>query len=126
VLCEKGAAAVNFDTQILLVHYQAILPHRTAFAAANITESYRLSVQAVGNLINYLCGPLLSYGWRRVLIPRFYNSLLHSQILPIACELATAVPAQRRRCLQVRGIRASRTALVCRHRRQAGMRTVSW
>jgi predicted dehydrogenase/nucleoside-diphosphate-sugar epimerase len=91
VLCEKGSAEVNFDTQTLLVHYQTFLPRRIVSATANFTESCRLSVQAVGNIVNYLRGQLVPYGGMQVLIPRFYDSILHSNMPPISRELATAV-----------------------------------
>jgi predicted dehydrogenase/nucleoside-diphosphate-sugar epimerase len=91
VLCEKGSAEVNFDTQTLLIHPQTILPRRIVSATANFTESYRLSVQAVGNIVNYLRGRLVPYGGMQVLIPRFYDSILHAKMPPIARELATAV-----------------------------------
>jgi predicted dehydrogenase/nucleoside-diphosphate-sugar epimerase len=91
VLCEKGAAEVNFDTQTLLVHHQTFLPRRIVSATANFTESYSLTIQAVGNIANYLRGKLVPYGGMQVLIPRFYDSILHSKLPPISRELATAV-----------------------------------
>jgi predicted dehydrogenase/nucleoside-diphosphate-sugar epimerase len=91
VLCEKGSAEVNFDTQTLLIHHQTVLPHRVVSATANFTESCRLSVQAVGNIVNYVRGHLVPYGGMQVLIPRFYDSILHSKLPPISRELATAV-----------------------------------
>jgi len=91
VLCEKGAAEVNFDTQTLLVHHQTFLPRRIVSATANFTESYRLSVQAVSNIVHYLRGQLVPYGGMQVLIPRFYDSILHSKLPPISRELVTAV-----------------------------------
>jgi len=91
VLCEKGFAEVNFDTQTLLVHHQTFLPRRVVSATANFTVSYKLSVQAVGNIVNYVRGQLVPYSGMQVLIPRFYDSILHSKIPPISRELATAV-----------------------------------
>src|SRR5439155_19065788 len=49
VLCEKGSAEVNFDTQTLLINRQTFLPRRIVSATANFTTSSRLSVQAVSN-----------------------------------------------------------------------------
>src|SRR5262249_45113930 len=91
VLCEKGSAEVNFDTQTLLVHYQTFLPRRIVSATANFTDSCQLSVQAVGNIVNYLRGKLVPYGGMQVLIPRFYDSILHLQLPPVSRELTTAV-----------------------------------
>jgi predicted dehydrogenase/nucleoside-diphosphate-sugar epimerase len=91
VLCEKGSAEVNFDTQTLLIHHQTLLPRRMVSATANFTESYRLSVQAVGNIVNYVRGKLVPYGGMQALIPRFYDSILHAQMPPISRELTTAV-----------------------------------
>ena len=91
VFCEKGAAEVNFDTQTLLVHHQPFLTRRIISATANFSESWKLCIQGVGNIVNYLRGRLVPYGGMRVLIPRFYDSILHSQVPPVSRELATAV-----------------------------------
>ena len=91
VLCEKGSAEVNFDTQTLLVHHQTMLPRRVVSATANVTDACRLAVQVVGNMVNYVRGKLVPYGGMQVLIPRFYDSILHSELPPISRELATAV-----------------------------------
>ena len=91
VLCERGSAEVNFDTQTLLVHRQTFLPRRIVSATANFTDACRLSVQAVGNIVNYFRGKLVPYGGMQVLIPRFYDSILHMKPPPISRELATAV-----------------------------------
>jgi predicted dehydrogenase len=91
VFCEKGSAEVNFDTQTLLMHHQTFLPRRIVSATANFTESYRLSVQAVGNIVNYVRGKLVPYGGMQVLISRFSDSILHSKMPPVSRELATAV-----------------------------------
>ena len=91
VLCEKGSAEVNFDTQTLLMNNQTFLPRRIVSATANFTESYRLSVQAVGNIVHYVRGKLVPYGGMQVLIPRFYDSILHAKLPPVSRELATAV-----------------------------------
>jgi predicted dehydrogenase/nucleoside-diphosphate-sugar epimerase len=91
VLCEKGSAEVNFETQTLLMHHQTLLPRRIVSATANFAESYRLSVQAVSNIVNYVRGKLVPYGGMQVLIPRFYDSILHSKPPPVSRELAMAV-----------------------------------
>src|SRR5262245_23837763 len=59
VFCEKGSAEVNFDTQTLLIKRQTFLPRRIVSATANFTESYRLSAQAIGNIMNYVRGKLV-------------------------------------------------------------------
>jgi predicted dehydrogenase/nucleoside-diphosphate-sugar epimerase len=91
VLCEKGSAEVNFDTQTLLVHRQTFLPRRIGSATANFTESCKLSAQVVSNIVNYVRGKLVPYNGMQVLIPRFYDSILHSKVPPVSRELATAV-----------------------------------
>jgi predicted dehydrogenase/nucleoside-diphosphate-sugar epimerase len=91
VLCEKGTAEVNFDTQTLLVHRQSFLPRRIVSATASFTASCRLSVQVVRNIVNYVRGKLVPYGGMQVLISHFYDSILHAKPLPISRELVTAV-----------------------------------
>jgi nucleoside-diphosphate-sugar epimerase len=91
VFCERGWAEVNFETQSLVIQHQTSLPRRIVSATANFTESWKLSVEGVGNIFNYLRGRLVPYGGMQVLIPRLYESILHSHPPPISRELAIAV-----------------------------------
>src|SRR5262249_23545931 len=71
------------------------LPRRIVSATANFIDACRLSVQAAGNIVNYVRGKLVPYGGMQILIPHFYDSILHSKLPPISRELATAVtPAE--------------------------------
>jgi predicted dehydrogenase len=91
VLCEKGVAEINFLTQTLLVRRQTILPRRIVSATATFAESCKLSVQAVGNIVDYLRGRLVPFGGMQVLIARFYQSILESQPPPVSRDLVTEV-----------------------------------
>jgi predicted dehydrogenase len=92
VRCEKGSAELNFETQTLVVDRQSALPRRIVAATANFAQSWKLSRQGVGNILDYVRGKLVPYGGMRVLIPHFYDSILQAkEAPPIARDLATAV-----------------------------------
>ena len=89
--CEKGSAEINFETQTLIVNRQSSLPRRIVSASANFIESCRLSGQGVRAIVNYFRGRLVPYAGMRVLLPRFYDSILNSKLPPISRALTTSV-----------------------------------
>jgi len=91
VFCEQGSAAIDFDTQTLIVNRQGSLPRRIRSITKNFSESWSLSTQTVGNVWNYLRGRLVPYSGLQTLIPRLYESILKAQLPPVSRELAVAV-----------------------------------
>lgn len=91
VLCEEGSAEINFETQTLIVTRRSSMPRRIVSATANLSQSWELSTQAVGNIWNYIRGKLVPYSGMQVLIPRFYDSIRQAKAPPVSRELATAV-----------------------------------
>jgi nucleoside-diphosphate-sugar epimerase len=91
VLCEHGSAEASFDTQTILVRGQSPLPRRVALATSNFTDSWRLSITAISNILNYLRGKVVPYAGLRSLLPAFYASIRNSDLPPIRRELARAV-----------------------------------
>lgn len=91
LICENGSAEVDFDSQVALVRPKSAVPRKIALATGNFLSSWSLSVQAAGNIFNFVRGKLVPYAGLQVLLPRFYNSIRTGAPLPVSRELATAV-----------------------------------